>query len=296
MSKGVMGETMNKRLTIIVAGFLLMFIPAFSTAWEGSWGKVVYDPEVPSQTRENFQKAIDAVDKLLTKYKIVLSDPVTVVVTADSKSFIRALMLHGNLTRAEAEHKAITTVQGVSDIKAVIVIRSLPTRQSTGQGTSYPVNDPQEGFRALPHELFHQVQNQYSGVSTVNWLSEGPPELFKFMALETAGMRRVTDSVQIEEQLIRRAAKIPDTRQLATNDHKTWQSLAEQKYPVYHMAAVMTYRLVGDNGFEKVIFFRRLLHNLHKGDNPDKAFITAFGVQMSDFLADMNDYFNKLRR
>ena len=58
------------------------------------------------------------------------------------------------------------------------------------------------------------------------------------------------------------------------------------------MAVVMTYRLVGDNGFEKVLFFYQLLHN---GSDPDKAFIIAFGVQMSDFLADMNDYFNKLR-
>jgi len=285
---------MNKRLTIIVAAFLLMSIPAFGTAWAESWGKLVYDTEVSSQTKEKFQKAVDALDKLFTKYKIVLRDPVTVVVTADSESFIRALMSHCNLSRAEAEHKAKTPVQGVSCIKAAIVIRSLPARQLTPQGTSYPVNDPIEGFRTLPHELFHQVQNQYSGVQTVSWLSEGPPELFKFMALDAAGIRRVTDSVKLAEQAIRRAATIPDTRQLGTNDYKTWQSLAQQGYPVYHMAVVMTYRLVGDNGFEKVIFFRQLLHNLHKGDNPDKAFVTAFGVQMSDFLADMNDYFNRL--
>jgi len=49
--------------------------------------------------------------------------------------------------------------------------------------------------------------------------------------------------------------------------------------------------LIGDNGFGKVILYYQLLHN---GNDPDKAFITAFGVQMSDFLADMNDYFNRL--
>ena len=59
------------------------------------------------------------------------------------------------------------------------------------------------------------------------------------------------------------------------------------------MAAVMTYRLIGDNGFEKVILYYQLLHN---GSDPETAFITAFGRPMSDFLADMNDYFNKLRR
>ncbi|MDI6764760.1 MAG: hypothetical protein QME83_17295, partial [Thermodesulfobacteriota bacterium] len=75
------------------------------------------------------------------------------------------------------------------------------------------------------------------------------------------------------------------------HNYKTWQSLAQQKYPVYQMAALMTYRLIGDNGFEKLIFFYQLLDN---GSDPDKAFITAFGVQMYDFLADMNDYFNRL--
>jgi hypothetical protein len=71
MSKGVMSETMNKRLTIIVVGFLFIFTPTFSTAGEGSWVDLVYDQEVPSKTKENFQKAIDAVNALLTKYKIV---------------------------------------------------------------------------------------------------------------------------------------------------------------------------------------------------------------------------------
>jgi hypothetical protein len=168
--------------------------------------------------------------------------------------------------------------------------------QATGQGTSYPVNNPEEGFHSFPHELFHEVQNQCGGVSTVNWLQEGPAELFRFMAFETAGMRRVTYFVQQSEQRIRQAAAIPDTRQLATNDHKTWQSLAEQKYPVYDMAFLMTYRLVGDNGFEKEILFLRLLHNLHKGDNFGKEFITAFGKPMSAFLTEMNEYFNNLRR
>jgi hypothetical protein len=296
-----MGETMNKRLATIAAVILLVLIPAFGAAWAASWGELAFDPEVPSQARKNFQKAIDAVDELFTKYKIVLSTPVTAVVTANTESYIQALMLHCNKTRAEAEHKA-TDAAGVSlgiscpGIKHAILIRWRPSMQATGQGTSYPVNNPEEGFHSFPHELFHEVQNQCGGVSTVNWLQEGPAELFRFMAFETAGMRRVTYFVQQSEQRIRQAAAIPDTRQLATNDHKTWQSLAEQKYPVYDMAFLMTYRLVGDNGFEKEILFLRLLHNLHKGDNFGKEFITAFGKPMSAFLTEMNEYFNNLRR
>lgn len=288
-----------KKAPLLVSGLLasLLFwgVLISNSFGEGSWGKLVYDTEVSSQTKENFQKAIDAVDKLFTKYKIVLSNPITMVVAGnDAESYIRALMVYAHVSRAVAEDavKRITLGQSVTGVP-IIVIRWTPTRQSTGQGTSYPVNNPEEGFRVLPHEVFHQVENQGSPIRAVNWLKEGPAELFKLMALETAGIRRVTDSVQLAEQSIRRAAEIPDTRQLASYDYKTWQSLAQQRYPVYEMAALMTYRLIGDNGFEKVIFFYQLLHN---GSDPDKVFITAFGVQMSDFLADMNDYFNKLRR
>ncbi len=256
---------------------------------------LVYDQEVPSQTKENFQQAFDAVKTLLAKYKIVFSDPITIVVTGnDAESYIRALIVYAHVSRAVAEDKVrlVALGQSVTGVP-VIVIRWTPTRQSTGHGTSYPVNNPEEGFLVLPHEVFHQVENQGSPIRAVNWLKEGPAELFKFMALETAGIRRVTDSVQQYEQVIRRAAEIPDPGQLASYDYKTWQSLARQKYPVYYMAALMTYRLVGDNGFEKVILFYRLLHN---GSDPDKAFITAFGMQMSDFLSDMDDYFNKLTK
>jgi len=285
---------MNKRLAIIAAIILLVLIPAFSTAWAASWVKMVYDPEVPSQARENFQKAVDTVDVLFTKYKIILSDPVTVVMTAnDAESFIRALMLYGNYTRQAAELAAAGTVGDRVGLslrnKPVVVIRYTPlTTESISLGFG-----PLEGYLDLPHELFHQVEHQYTRVTTATWLSEGPADLFGRMALEAAGFKSVTRFVRQAEQKISKAAAIPDIRQLASNDYKTWISLRQQRYPVYGMAFLMTYRLVGDNGFGKVILYYQLLDN---GSDPDKAFNTAFGVRMSDFLTDMNDYFNNLRQ
>ncbi|MDI6762144.1 MAG: hypothetical protein QME83_03840, partial [Thermodesulfobacteriota bacterium] len=211
-----------KKAPLLVSGLLasLLFwgVLISNSFGEGSWGKLVYDTEVSSQTKENFQKAIDAVDKLFTKYKIVLSNPVTVVVTAnDAESYIRALMVYAHVSRAQAEDRVRRGTLGGSLVEIpLVIIRYTPTRQLTPQGTSYLVNNPEEGFRILPHEVFHQVKNQYGRGRAVNWLQEGPPELFKFMAFETAGIRRVTDSVQLAEQSIRRAAEIPDTRQLAS--------------------------------------------------------------------------------
>jgi hypothetical protein len=292
-----MAEAMRRRLAIIVAVILLMFIPAFGTGGAAqSWVKPVYDPSLSSQTRENFQKAVDTIDELFTKYKIVLSDPVTLVVAAnDAESYIRALMLYCNMSRAQAEHLVkIGSVGSSSTKKPVIVIRYRVTWKATKHG-GYPIdNFKEEGLWTLSHEIFHQAQHQnYSRAHPVLWLLEGPPELFQYMAFETARIRRVTDFVRQQEESIRRAAKIPDTRQLASYDYKTWLLLAEQGYPIYPMAVVMTSRLIGDNGFGKVLLYYQLLHN---GSDPDKAFITAFGRPMSDFLTEMNEYFNNLRR
>jgi hypothetical protein len=288
-----MGATMNKRLATIAAIILLVLIPAFSTAWAVSWGTLVYDTEVPIETKENLQKAVDTVDQLFTKYKIVLSTPITMVVAGnDAESYIRAQMVYGHQSRAAAEQATKLITLGVSVEQPLVIIRYYPMRQLTPQGTSYQVHNLEEGFTILPHEVFHQVQKQYGRRYMVNWLVEGPPDLFRFIAEETAGIRSVTDSVQRIERAIRRAAVIPDAKQLASYDYKDWISLMQQKYPVYSMAVLMTYRLVEDKGFEKLINFYQLLHD---GKDPDKAFIAAFGMPMSKFLADMNDYFNKLR-
>ena len=282
-------------VSVLLASLLLWGVFVDNSFAAGSWVDLIYDQEVSPQTRENFQKAVDTSNELLTKYKIVLSNPVTVVLTSnDAENYIRAIMSYGGVSRSVAEAKAKTgVIWGLSSkTKPAIIIRNVPTRQLTAQGTSYVVNNPEEGFHTVPHELFHQIQNQYSPVRTVNWLQEGPPELFKFMVLETAGIRSLKASVQRAEMSISmKGVKIPDTRQLASYDYTTWESLGLQRYPIYQMAALMMYRLVGDKGFEKVILFYQLLHD---GNNPDEAFISAFGVQMSQFLADMNDYFNGL--
>jgi hypothetical protein len=290
---------MNKRLATIAAVILLVLIPAFAPAWAASWVKLVLDPGLSSRTREDYQLAVDMVDILFTKYKIVVSDPITVVVTAfdDEESFIRALMLYCNMSRAQAEHTAKTgsvkTLGWSPKTSPVIVIRYFPPKDDAIPQGRIDIQHNAEAIRTLSHELFHQVQNQYGRDHGVKWLSEGSAELFQYMAYEIAGLGRVTAWLGRDAKKIHDAAAIPDTRQLACYDNATWMSLAEQKYPIYPMAAVMTYRLVGDNGFGKVLLYFQLLHD---GSDPDKAFNTAFGRPMSDFLTDMDDFFNKLRR
>ncbi len=271
---------LGKKVRILL--FILLVALSSVHAFAAAWADVVYDAEVPAKTRENVAKAIDTTADLLGKYKIVLPKDIKVVVTADLESYIQAYMFYSNATRLQAEEYCKNT-GGVSlRAKPVVIVR----------GTPLFMNSREEVYRTVPHEIFHQVQFQYGRVGTaVAWLTEGTPEMFRFIAQEAAGYGKVEDYLRRTENIIRKAPGLPDAREFI--DYKKFQALRNQQgYPVYEMSVLMTARLIQDNGFENVIFFYQLLHN---GSAADKAFITAFRVPMSWFLTDMNAYFEKLR-
>jgi len=272
----------GKNSSIILFVMLLVLAISPVRAFAAAWADVVYDADVPPKTRENVAKAIDSVADLLTQYNIALRDNITVVVTSDTEGYIQARMFYAKESRGKAEEGAKYS-GGVSlGDKRIIIIR----------GSLQLNSNPAEAFRILPHEIFHQVQNQYGKTGTVNWLVEGTPEAFQFTAREKAGFGKGSDYVRQAEEIIRHAPEIPDVRQLADYKYQNYTALVQKGYPVYQMSVVMTNRLVQDNGFENIIFFYQLLHN---GTTPDKAFLAAFRVPMAWFLSDMNDYFDKLR-
>ena len=268
-------------LRLILFGVcLLMWMPTHCMA--AAWLDVTFDREVPEPTRANVGRVVDTTGELLSKYKVVLREPVQIIITADTESYIQAMMFYLKETRPVAEQKAAYSAGISSGSKPLIIVKGTPALN----------REPQEAFRVIPHEVFHQVQRQYGRTKTVNWLMEGAPEVFQLIARETAGFGRISDYLHQMEQKVRRAPAIPDAREIATDNYAAWSAMVQKEMPVYAMAVLMTDRLSQENGFENIIFFYQLLH---MGTNRDKAFQTAFRVPMSWFLADMNTYFDKLR-
>ena len=281
----ILPGTIGMRRSFLVLLSLLISSAIFGTGplYAAQWLKTLFDREVPAGTRTNVQKAVDLVADLLTQYNIVLTKPITVHVTGDTESYIQAGVFYRGMTRANAEEWAKYSAGVSIPSKNTILIHGTPSLMA----------DPAEAFRVLPHELFHQVQSQYGRMETVNWLSEGAPEVFQFMAREKAGLNNFKDLIRQTEQVVRKAPDIPATVQLASYDYKKYTSLVRQNYPVYEMSVLMAARLTEGNGFENLIFFYQLLHG---GTEPDKAFTSAFRVPMSFFLAETQTYFEGLRR
>ena len=268
-------------LRCLLLGFcLLVLAPAQCMA--AAWLDVIFDREVPAATRVNVGRAVDTTSDLLTKYKVTIREPIRIIVTTDLESYIQARMFYLKESRTEADKLAPFSAGVSSGGKPLIIIRGSPALY----------RDPQEAFRVIPHEVFHQVQRQYGRTDTVTWLKEGAPEVFRMVAQEAAGFGRVNDYLGQAVKIVRMAPVIPDAREIATFNYATWTTLMQKKYPVYDMAVLMADQLSQGNGFENIIFFYQMLH---MGIEREKAFRAAFRVPMSWFLADMNDYFTKLR-
>lgn len=260
--------------------FLLVLVPAHCMA--STWLNVVFDREVPEPARVNIGRAIDTTSDLLAKYKVILREPIQIIITSDLESYTQARMFYFKESRAEADKLAATSGGVSSGTKPLIIVKGSPALNS----------DPSEAFRVIPHEVFHQAQRQYGRTGTVTWLTEGAPEVFRMIAQETAGFGRVSDYLSRAEKRVRTAPVIPDAREIATFNYAVWTAMMQKNYPVYGMAVLMVDQLSQGNGFENIIFFYQMLH---MGTDRDKAFQAAFRVPMSWFLADMNSYFDKLR-
>ena len=265
---------------ILFGLFLLVLAPAHCMA--SAWLDVVFDREVPEPARANIGRAIDTTNDLLAKYKVTLREPIQIIITSDLESYTQARMFYLKESRADADKLSATSGGVSSGTKPLIIVRGSPALN----------NAPQEAFRVIPHEVFHQVQRQYGRTGTVTWLTEGAPEVFRMVAQEAAGFGRVSDYLGRAEKRVRIAPVIPDAREIATFNYATWTAMMQKHYPVYDMAVLMTDQLSQGNGFENIIFFYQMLH---MGTDRDKAFVAAFRAPMSWFLADMNAYFDKLR-
>ena len=254
-------------------------LPAAQAA-ERSWLQVHYDPDVAAQTRTHVESAADLIADMLTEYRLPLRQPITVLVTADQATYEKTLLQFGfsaEKARQTAQHTA-----GVSlGNRPLILLKGTPAIQ----------NSRAEVFRVLPHEVFHQVQNQFGRQTSANWMVEAAPELFQIIAREKAGLEEVAPAFAKTALRVFVANSIPSAQQLMSYKYDEFAALARQGQPVYQMSLLMLFQLTNKD-FEPVLQYYRLLN---EGMKPDSAFIALFRRPQSMFAAEMDQYFAKLR-
>ena len=254
-------------------------LPAAQAA-ERSWLQVHYDPDVAAQTRTHVEAAADLIADMLTEYRLPLRQPITVLVTADQATYEKTLLQYG--ISAEQASKTAQHTVGVSlGTRPVILLKGTPALH----------NSRAEVFRVLPHEVFHQVQNQFGRQTTANWMVEAAPELFQIIAREKAGLEEAAPAIGKIAFRVFAANSIPSAQQLMSYKYSEFAALARQGQPVYQMSLLMLFQLTNKD-FEPVLQYYRLLN---EGMRPDSAFIALFRRPQSMFAAEMDQYFAKLR-
>ncbi len=263
---------------------LLLFASVCSTAWSAdrSWVSIHYDPEVSAQTKQNVEVALNVIADMLTGYKLPLKDKVTVVVTADKESYLKALVFYGY--SVESARLTAETSAGVSlNNRAIILLK----------GSTALHSNPREVFRVLPHELFHQIQSQFGRTRSAPWMTEAAPELFRILAQDRAGFNTVDTLIDAEAQAIYTANSLPSVRQLMNTEYTAFIALSRQGFPVYQMSLIMLYYLTKEEKFEPVLQYYRLLNN---GLQPAVAFEAIFRRPQFVFAEEMDKVFAELKR
>ena len=274
-----MGPAGFCRLLLVFALCWGCLLPAAQAA-ERSWLQVHYDPAVSPQTRNHIEAAADLIADMLTEYRLPLRQPITVLVTADQATYEKTLLQYG--ISAEQASKTAQHTVGVSlGTRPVILLKGTPALH----------NSRAEVFRVLPHEVFHQVQNQFGRQTTVNWMVEAAPELFQIIAREKAGLEEAAPSIGKIAFRVFAANSIPSAQQLMSYKYSEFAALAQQGQPVYQMSLLMLFHLTNKD-FEPVLQYYRLLN---EGMKPESAFIALFRRPQSMFAAEMDQYFTKLR-
>ena len=277
---------MNSRISRFVAALILGLFISLSClqadAAERSWVKVRSGDEIPLAMSKNLDDCLDTVADLLTQYHIYLSQPITIIVTADADSYSKVLMSYG-YSRQAAEQTAKNSAAVSLNNSPIIILK----------GTRTLTDNKQEIFRVVPHEIFHQVQRQWGKLRTVTWMVEGAPELFRMKASEQAGLAPAAVYLAVEQSRVKQAKALPSAREIGNRDYQIFSSLSAKGYPVYSMSTLMMAKLVDQAGFDKVVYFYQ---QLHYGVDPDKAFISVFRVPMIYFLDEMDRYFEELHK
>ena len=249
-------------------------------AAERSWLKIQYDPDVPPQTRVHIEAAVDLVADMLTEYCLPLRQPVTVLVSADPKTYEKVLQQYGF-----SAEKAAQTAQHTAGVslgnRPIILLKGTPALNANRA----------EVFRVLPHEIFHQVQNQFGRQPTANWMVEAAPELFQVIAREKSGLEEAQKSLAKTAMRVFAANTIPAAQQLMSSNYADFSALSQQGYPVYQMSLLMLQQLTGKD-FDAVLQYYRLLN---QGMSADRAFVALFRRPQAVFAAEMDQYFAKLR-
>jgi hypothetical protein len=273
---------LRRVLPALLAAICILAAAPVAAAADRSWVKVAYEAGASQELRANVEASLDTVADLLGEYRIYLTQPITVLVSADHEGYVRMLMGYG-YTRDKAEQTARQSAGVSLNARPVIILK----------GSDALKRDRQEVYRVLPHEIFHQVQRQWGRLSTVNWMVEAAPELFRIKASERAGFAPAGVYLGMEILRVKHAKAIPGAAELASKDYAVFSALAGKGYPVYAMSTLMLSKLVDDAGFDKVVYFYQQLHH---GADPDKAFLSTFRVPMGWFTKDMDAYFTSLRQ
>lgn len=266
----------------------LFFSAAFSKT---NFVTLLPEPGVTASQMALVQKTVDSFDEILgASMGVTLDHPVRLFICPNQESYAQVLNRDFRFSPEKAEREARLTggfSQKGSNMQIVIKFIVATNDQRTLS----------RAFRGTAHELFHQIQGQFSGryaARSYYWLKEGTADLVGARVAEKLGYQTVEKWKWDQLATLRKSPTNASPEEIIHTDLEKWTTLLEKKLHPYEMADLMTLHLIrtaGEQGYARVADYFKFIGS---GTNADDSFRLAFGLDPEKMIRSFNEAFVKM--
>lgn len=219
------------------------------------------------ETRQVEQIAKQATS-FFTDSGLKLTQPITIVLTRDRKSYLAAVVERFGISELEAQ-KASRGTDALSGSKLMVVhLDGIPT--------------PRQKAFLLTHELTHFYQRQLAGgrAGQIKWLLEGMADASGARMVERLGYFTVAEYQRNWQSGLRQSLSLPELADL--HSAAGWSAAIARFGPgyTYKTAGLAALLLEERYGQDKLWQFYTLLG---QGEDADIAFRLVFGIGLTEF-------------
>ncbi|MBL8992846.1 MAG: hypothetical protein JNM63_05865 [Spirochaetia bacterium] len=263
---------------LLFLAHLILLGPVYSKT---NFVTLLPEPGITSNQIALVQKTVDSFDDILgSTMGVTLDHPVRLYICPNLESYARVLNREFRFSPEKAEREARLTggfSQKGSNMQIVIKFT----------GETNDLRTFSRAFRGTAHELFHQIQGQFSGRyggRAYYWLKEGTADLVGARVAEKLGYQTVEKWKWDQLAVLRKSATNASPEEIIHTDLEKWTTLLEKKLHPYEMADLMTLHLIrsaGEQGYARIADYFRFIG---LGTNADDSFRLAFRLEPDNMI------------
>ncbi|MDR3563737.1 MAG: hypothetical protein P4N59_20200 [Negativicutes bacterium] len=260
---------------------LLYFLVSLSVVYAHPQVQVMASSQISDEVKQDTQFAIDkTIEVFKEKFNLGFNRNAKVFLVSNDEEYLNVLVSELHIDKAEAERRVRTTSGWSSGNIIILDVRKAADRR--------------DNIFTVAHEMTHQFQNQEdAGKHTkLEWIAEGMADNMAAVVVEKSGRATLAQYKKWWTDIFIKAKTRPYIYELHTPQN--WYSSLDKHgtSTTYRIAGLAMMHLTETKGYEPILGY---MHYLRDADSPEKAFVQAYGMELSLYEKEYEEYLRQLK-